>query len=81
MAETFVITATYKNRQHEYEAVFNATGFSYRIEVMLEEQLVVFEPDEERNFRAYLPPGAETHHPPDPLLLKAVSEALEKAFR
>jgi hypothetical protein len=82
MAETFVITASYKNQQRDFDATFTAFGFSYRIEVVVDGQPVVFEPDEEKKYRAYLPPGADHVQPlPDPLLLKAIAEALEKAFR
>ena len=81
MADEFVITATYKNQERNFDAALIAYGYSYRIEVMVDEVKVIFEPDEERNYRAYLPDAANAKSLPDPVLLQAVATALEKAFR
>lgn len=78
MAEPFVITATYKNEQRDFDAEFVPFGYSYRIEVMIDGVKVIFEPDEEKNYRAYMPDATTV---PDSLLLKAIAEALEKAFK
>jgi hypothetical protein len=81
MAETFVITASYKNQQQDFDAELIAFGYSYRIEVMVNEVKVIFEPDEERNYRAYVPEAGNAKNIPDSLLLQAIAEALEKAFK
>ena len=81
MAEAFVITAIYKNKQLDFAAELITFGYSYRIEVMVNGVKVIFEPDEERNYRAYLPDAANAETIPDALLLKAIAEALEKVFK
>jgi hypothetical protein len=81
MAESFVITATYKYQQRDFDAELIAFGYSYRIEVMIDGVKVIFEPDEERNYRAYPADAANAHPLPDPLLLQAIAAALEKAFK
>ncbi|GAC1455917.1 MAG: hypothetical protein NVSMB7_17480 [Chitinophagaceae bacterium] len=81
MAEKFVITAIYKNQERNFEALFTAFGYSYKIEVIVDGMPVIFEPDEEKNYRAYLPGSANAKFLPNPLLLQAIATALEKAFR
>jgi hypothetical protein len=81
MAETFVITANYKNKQRDFDAELHSFGFSYRIEIMVDDVKVIFEPDEERNYRAYVPDAIGAQTLPDALLLKAIAQALEEAFK
>ncbi|MEP7279993.1 MAG: hypothetical protein ABI813_15200 [Bacteroidota bacterium] len=81
MTEHFVITASYKNQERNFDAVLISFGYSYKIEVAIDGATVVFERDEEKNYRAYLPADAHTSPAPDPHLLEAVAQALEKAFR
>lgn len=57
MEEDFEIPVTYKNVRHIFTAVLQRVGYSYRIVVQLDEALICFEPDEERNFRVVLMPG------------------------
>ncbi len=51
MEESFEITVTYKNARTTFPAVLQRVGYSYRIVVNMDETLICFEPDEERNFR------------------------------
>jgi hypothetical protein len=81
MADAFVITATYKNQEKDFDAELIAFGYSYRIEVMVDDVKVIFEPDEEKNYRAYIPDEANAEILPNHLLLQAIAEALEKAFK
>jgi hypothetical protein len=57
MEESFEIPVTYKNREHNFHAVLQRVGYSYRIVVRINETSICFEPDEERNFRVVMMPG------------------------
>jgi hypothetical protein len=57
MEENFEIAVTYKNTELIFPAVLERVGYSYRIVVKLDETLICFEPDEERNFRVVMMQG------------------------
>lgn len=77
MNEPFVLEISYLNQQYELPAAFQRYGFTYRIAVSIAQNTYIFEPDEEGNFRVLnLSPQDEKH--PDPGLLKAISEKLQK---
>ncbi len=77
MAEDFILTVTYWGIASDYSAELRVRGFSYHIVVWVNEAEVVFEPDEERNYRAIVPHDGNV--PVD--LLKAIAEELEKQFK
>ncbi|WP_132055655.1 hypothetical protein [Pseudocnuella soli] len=82
MDEGFEISVPYKNGEILVPVKLLPQGFSYKIEATVNGTVVWFEPDEERNFRAVLPPeGDTTAHPPDAALLQAIATALEEALR
>ena len=57
MEESFEIPVTYKNIEHIFPAELQRVGYSYRIVVQMNETMICFEPDEERNFRVVMMPG------------------------
>jgi hypothetical protein len=52
MDNTFDIPLTYKSKDISFPAEYVGTGSSYKINVDVFGQVISFEPDEERNFRA-----------------------------
>jgi hypothetical protein len=54
MDNTFEILLTYNAKVITFPAEYINTGYSYRINVDVYGQIIAFEPDEERNFRAVL---------------------------
>jgi hypothetical protein len=52
MDNTFEIPLTYKSKDISLPAEYISTGYSYKINVDVFGQVISFEPDEERNFRA-----------------------------
>ena|ERR1035437_6651024 len=79
MSETFDIPVVYKGQEHLLKAELLAYGYSYKIQVDVNGQIVLFEPDEERNFRAIINPNNfEKFKNVDVELLKVIGEALEK---
>lgn len=77
MADDFILTVPYRGESSDYAAGLRVRGYSYHIVVQVNETEVIFEPDEERNFRAIVPHNGNV--PVD--LLQAIAEELEKQFK
>ena len=56
-------------------------GYSYRILVYLDERTIIFEPDEERRFRALVQPEDQQQAAVSPAVLAAIAEELERALK
>ena len=52
MPESFELPVIFQGKEILFPAELFATGFSYKIKVMVEGIGVFFEPDEEKNYRA-----------------------------
>lgn len=81
MAESFTLDVLYKNIPRQFDAELRVTGYTYRIMVSVNDQEIIFEPDEERNYRAVLPDNAKKQNVPDVELLKAIASGLEAALK
>ena len=57
MNEDFELPVDHNGRELFLPARFLRTGYSYRVEVEIYGQTVMFEPDEEREWRALADPG------------------------
>jgi hypothetical protein len=77
MAESFTITVSWKNQDRQFEAELRMLGYTYKIAVMVDGTEVIFEPDEERNFRAMVPADTELRKTPPAALLEAIAGELE----
>lgn len=77
--EPFELPVVYKGRELLLPARLVKTGYTYRIYVLAAEQEIIFEPDEERNFRAMVENGTGGNVPAE--LLQVIVEALEQNFR
>ena len=53
-------------------------GYSHRILVTWEGQVITFEPDEERNYRALI---EDTQKPPELEMIKSIAESIEAVFK
>ena len=85
MDEPFVITVNYKGVEREFEAKLQVFGYSHRFHVAVDGTEVLFERDEEGNYRALLPPSDNPENvprnagkPPDSGLLQGIAEAIER---
>jgi hypothetical protein len=78
MLDEFEIPVTYKNKELQFPARLLMRGYTYAIETTIGEVVILFEPDEERNFRAILPPETDVSKlkMPDTELVQTVAEAL-----
>ena len=54
MEDSFIVPILYNGKEYNFEASLVKFGFTYRIQVTIEGVEVLFEPDEERNYRVML---------------------------
>jgi hypothetical protein len=78
MQESFDIPVLYQNKELLIPGRLLVQGYTYKIAVTLDENTILFEPDEERNFRAVLDPDINDSKikRPEVPLLQAIAEAL-----
>ena len=82
MDEQFDIPVIYKGEELLFKGELLAYTYIYKIQVEVEENLVLFEPDDERNLRAIINPenfneGKEI----DVELLKCIGKAIEEILK
>lgn len=78
MQESFDLPVQFRDETILLPAELTRWGYSHRILVTWEEQVIIFEPDEERNYRALL---AEGQKPPALEMIKAIAESIEAVFK
>lgn len=77
--ETFTLPVYYNNEYRDIPASLKLFGHTHKIAIRIGEHDVIFEPDEERNYRAIIQGGIGLPEK-DVELLKAIAQALEAAF-
>ena len=79
MNEPFDIIVHHRGKDLSFNARLMAYGYSYRFLVSVDNQEVIFEPDEERKYRALLDPIHRTmgEKELDIHLLRSIGETLE----
>ena len=76
--DSFKIPVKYKGEDLNFPAMLLVYGYSYKIQVNVAGLEVLFEPDEERNYRAVIDPEKlEGTKKLSVELLKAIAEAIE----
>lgn len=82
MDDTFDIPVTYKNQELIFNSKLLQSGYSYKFEVDVNGNSVLFEPDEERNFRAIIDPSINHgHNKIDVELIKLIAESLASILK
>lgn len=82
MEESLEIPVTYKGEELSFPCKIMPSGFVLAFGVEIAGQLVTFEPDEERNYRAVLPATQLTERTKlEPDLLKAIAEVIESIVK
>jgi len=77
MEEEFNIPVTFQGTEYNFPARLLQYGYSYRLEIEIEHTLVMFEPDEERNWRALISyEDTMAHKKLNPALLSAIAESI-----
>jgi len=77
MDEPFIITVNHNGAERAFEASLRVFGYSHRFHVIVEGTEVLFERDEEGNYRAIIPPE-NTGTIPDTGLLQSIARAIEQ---
>lgn len=77
--DEFELTVQYHTRQLSFPARLLMMGYTYKIEVDVKGVKVLFEPDEERNFRAVAEESQRQNV--DVALLQAIAIALQQALQ
>lgn len=76
------IPVTYKGEELSFLAKLLLSGYTHKFQVEVEGQRIMFEPDEEQNYRAVLN-AAQLEHSDrlDVVLLKAIAAVIESVIR
>ena len=78
MDEPFEIPVTYKGKEISFPSKLLKLGYVYKIQVNVNGQEIIFEPDEEINYRAIIDPDNPLPGKKVDLeLLKSIAEAIE----
>ena len=76
------VPVTYKNQELIFNAKFIQFGYSYKFEVDINGTMVLFEPDEERNFRAMIDPTiVHGIHNIDKELIRLIAETFVEMLK
>lgn len=79
MNESFDIPVIYKGEEILFKGELLAYGYSYKIQVDVNGSIVLFEPDEEKKYRAVIPYGEIGNNKNvDAGLLKNIAAKLEE---
>lgn len=80
MDEAFFIPVVYKNAPVEFEASLVQSRYAHAFHVKVGEVIVIYEQDEEGQYRGRIP-MEETGKAPDRELLQAIGEAIEEILK
>jgi len=80
MAEAFTLVVDYKGKEYQFESELRVFGYTHKIAINLEGAEILFEPDEEGNYRAVIPDYEGSKTKIDIGLIQAIIKELEAAF-
>jgi hypothetical protein len=81
MEESFDLPVEYKGEQLMLKASLLVTGYTHKFNVEVDGQNIIFEPDEERNYRSVIPyDDINNQKHIDIELLKTIAAMLEQSF-
>ena len=81
MDEPFELLVTYKGKELLFPVQLLMLGYTHKFQVEVNGQQVLFEPDEERNYRAVIEPEQVERSRIDVELLKAIAGAIEAVVK
>ncbi|HMH22232.1 MAG TPA: hypothetical protein VK563_10660 [Puia sp.] len=76
MDDPFIITITHNGTEKNFEASLQVFGYSHRFHVLIEGTDILFERDEEGQYRAIIPAEKEPKDI-DKSLLESIAKAIE----
>ena len=78
MEDEFDLPVLFRGEEKSFRARLLLYGYSYKIQVIVDDQPILFEPDEERNWRALIDTeDGEKHKPVKVELLQSIAASLE----
>jgi len=81
MDEQFELPVQYKGQEFMLKASLSVIGYTHKFMVEVDGEEVIFEPDEERNYRAVVPyDDIGKTKDMDLELLKSIADAIEQFF-
>ena len=80
MVESVTLVVNYKGKEYQLESELRVFGYTHKIAINLEGAEILFEPDEERNYRAVIPNYEGSKTKIDIGLIQAITKELEAAF-
>ena len=80
MAESFTLVVNYKGKEYQLDSELRVFGYTHKIAIKLEGGEILFEPDEERNYRAVIPDNESSKTKLDVGLVQAIIKELEATF-
>jgi hypothetical protein len=82
MEEAFELPVVFNNTEHHFPTRLLNYGYSYKLEVDIEGTKVLFEPDEERNWRALIAPEEiNANKKITAALLEAIASSIEEILK
>lgn len=81
MAEAFILPLEYQGEERDFDCELRPMGYTFKIAVVVDGSEILFEPDEEGNFRAALPNPEENKVRWDKDLLRAIAGQLAEVFK
>ena len=80
MAESFTLVVSYEGKEYHFDGELRIYGYIHKIAINIEGEEMLFEPDEERNYRAVIPDYEGSKAKIDIGLIQAITKELEAAF-
>ena len=80
MDGSFTLVVNYKGKEYQVEGELCIFGYTHKIAINFEGREILFEPDEERNYRAVMPGYDSSKTEIDIGLVQAISKELAAAF-
>ena len=81
MPEHFLLSVHYKGQEWQFESELNVFGYTHKISVNVNGTPVIFEPDEERNYRAVIPDPDNQKKKIDAELIRLIAAELESNLK
>ena len=80
MAESFILVVNHKDKEYQLEGELRVFRYTHKIAIKLDGEEILFEPDEERNYRAVIPDHEGPKKEIDIGLIQAIAKELEAVF-
>ena len=82
MEDPFIIDVDYQGEELEFEGQLHISGYLHKIEIIVNDISVFFEPDEERNYRALVSMEQISNHKVLSVgLLQAIAHRLDSLLK